>query len=55
MKGYTTLAGRVAYERADGVTVSLSGQNLLRERQVLAKTTGLQSERRILLSVSKTW
>ncbi|MDO8800321.1 TonB-dependent siderophore receptor [Phenylobacterium sp.] len=55
VKAYGTFAGRVAYNRADGVTLAVSGQNLLREQQVQAKTTALKSERRILFSVSKTW
>ena len=55
VKSYVSFAGRVAYNRADGVTLALSGQNLLREQQVQAKTTGLKAERRVLFTVSKTW
>ncbi len=55
VKGYTSLAGRVAYQTAGGITLALSGQNLLEDRQVQAKTTGLAAERRVLFKVSKAW
>ena len=50
---YTSLSGRVGYTTDKGVILALSGQNLLNERQ--KQTRGLQAERRILFSVSKTW
>jgi len=56
VKGYTTVAGRVAYEFAPGAEVSLNGQNLLTERQAQAKgASGLEAERRVMLGVSKSW
>ena len=55
VKGYVSLAGRVAYKTDSGVTLALSGQNLLEDRQYQAKTTGLAAERRILFKVSKAW
>jgi iron complex outermembrane receptor protein len=56
VKGYTTLAGRVAYAFAPGAEVSLNGQNLLTERQSQAKgVSGLKAERRVMLGVSKSW
>lgn len=50
---YVTVGGRVAREITDGVTVALAGQNLFNERQT--QTTGLQAERRVHISISKTW
>lgn len=56
VKGYTTLAGRVAYAFAPGAEVSLNGQNLLTERQSQAKgVSGLKAERRVMLGVAKSW
>ena len=56
VKGYTTVAARVAYEFAPGTAVSLNGQNLLTDRQSQAKgASGLQAERRVMLGVSKSW
>ncbi|MCI3135645.1 TonB-dependent receptor plug domain-containing protein, partial [Phenylobacterium aquaticum] len=53
--GYTSVAARVGYQTASGLTLALSGQNLLDDGQFQAKSTGLAAERRILLSVSKSW
>jgi outer membrane receptor for ferrienterochelin and colicins len=56
VKGYTTVAGRVAYTVSDGVVVSLNGQNLLTDRQSQAKgISGLEAERRVMFGVSKSW
>jgi len=56
VKGYTTVAGRVAYAFAPGAEVSLNGQNLLTERQSQARgASGLEAERRVMLGVSKSW
>jgi outer membrane receptor for ferrienterochelin and colicins len=56
VKGYTTVAGRVAYTVSDGVVVALNGQNLLTDRQSQAKgISGLEAERRVMFGVSKSW
>ncbi len=53
---YNSLAGRVAYKTDKGVEIALNGQNLLQARQEQAKgASGLLVERRIELSVSKSW
>ena len=53
VKAYASLSSRVGYKLDNGVTVALSGQNLLKEQQ--KQTRGLQAERQVLLSVSKAW
>ncbi|MBP8246071.1 MAG: TonB-dependent receptor [Phenylobacterium sp.] len=50
---YASLSGRVGYRAQNGVTLALAGQNLLTERQ--KQTRGLEAERRVLFTVSKTW
>ena len=50
---YATIGGRVAREFGEGFTVAVSGQNLLKDTQV--QTTGLEAERRVLISLSKAW
>ena len=50
---YVTFAGRVARNFGDGLTVALSGQNLFEDGQ--RQTSGLEAERRVLLSVSTDW
>ena len=50
---YASLAGRVAYTFDHGLTVALSGQNLGANRQ--RQTSGLEVERRVFLTLSKTW
>ena len=56
VKGFTTVAARVAYAFAPGAEVSLNGQNLMTERQSQAKgKSGLEAERRVMLGVSKSW
>ena len=50
---YASLSARVGYRTEQGVTLALSGQNLLTERQ--KQTRGLEAERRVLVSVSKAW
>jgi iron complex outermembrane receptor protein len=49
---YVSVGGRVARDYA-GLTFAVSGQNLLNERQ--RQTSGLEAERRLLVSVSKAW
>jgi iron complex outermembrane receptor protein len=53
LNGYAALGGRVARTFDHGITVALSGQNLGDDRQ--RQTTGLEVERRVFLSVSKSW
>lgn len=53
VNAYATLSSRVGYKLENGVTLALSGQNLLSERQ--KQTRGLQAERQVLVSVSKSW
>jgi outer membrane receptor for ferrienterochelin and colicins len=50
---YAVLGGRVARSFDHGVTVALSGQNLGDDHQ--RQSAGLEAERRVYLSVSKTW
>jgi len=53
---YSTLAARVAYRLPHDIDLALTGQNLAHDRQSQAKgPSGLQAERRILASISKTW
>ena len=51
--GYVTLGGRVARSFDQGLTLALSGQNLTEGHQ--RQTSGLEVERRIFLSLSKSW
>ena len=53
VSAYASLSGRVGYKLDNGVNLAISGQNLLKERQ--DQSRGLQAERRVLFSVSKTW
>lgn len=53
VKAYASLSSRVGYKLDNGVTVAVSGQNLLSERQ--KQTRGLEAERQVLLSISKAW
>ena len=56
VKGYTTMAGRVGYDLKSGITLALSGQNLLQERQAQTKgVSGLKAERQVLFSITKRW
>lgn len=50
---YARLSARAGYRAEHAVTLALSGQNLLIERQ--KQTRGLEAERRALLSISKAW
>jgi len=52
---YVSLAGRVGYQISDGLTAALSGQNLGSPRQIQGMALGLQAERRVLVSLSKSW
>ncbi|WP_161494540.1 TonB-dependent receptor [Caulobacter sp. B11] len=51
--GYASLGGRVARQFEQGFTVAVSGQNLIEEAQ--RQTAGLEAERRVHLTVSKSW
>lgn len=51
--GYATLAGRVARNFKDGVSIAVSGQNLTNDQQT--QTTGLPVERRVFVTLAKTW
>ncbi|MDB5458090.1 MAG: hypothetical protein JWP92_3675 [Caulobacter sp.] len=53
VKAYASLSSRVGYRMDNGVTLALSGQNLLAERQ--KQTRGLQAERQLVASISKAW
>jgi iron complex outermembrane receptor protein len=50
---YGTLAGRVARKFDQGFTVAVSGQGLTKSRQTL--TPGIEADRRVFLTLSKTW
>jgi len=53
---YSTFAARVAYRLPHDIDLALNGQNLSHARQSQAKgPSGLQAERRLMVSVSKTW
>jgi iron complex outermembrane receptor protein len=53
---YSTLAARVAYRLPHDIDLALAGQNLAHDRQSQAKgPSGLQAERRLMASISKTW
>jgi len=53
IEGYASVGGRIARQFEQGFSVALSGQNLLEERQ--EQTAGLEVERRVYLSLSKSW
>ena len=53
VNAYATLSSRVGYKLENGLTLALSGQNLLNERQ--KQTRGLQAERQVLITISKAW
>lgn len=50
---YGTLAARVARNFDHGFTVAVSGQGLTQKRQ--AQTSGIEADRRVYLTLSKTW
>ena len=50
---YVALGGRVARQFEQGFTVAVSGQNLLEERA--RHTAGLEAERRVYLTLTKSW
>ena len=50
---YGTLAGRVARKFDQGFTVAVSGQGLTQSRQ--RQTSGIEADRRVFLTLSKTW
>lgn len=52
--GFATLAGRVARKFDHGFTLSLNGENLTNDRQKQTSSL-LQVERRIFVSLNKTW
>ncbi|WP_162149148.1 TonB-dependent receptor plug domain-containing protein [Asticcacaulis benevestitus] len=53
VKAYTALSGRIGYKMDDGVILALSGQNLGSNRQ--KQTTGLEAERSMQFTITKTW
>lgn len=53
IESYAAIGGRVARTFDHGVTVAISGQNLGDNRQ--RQSAGLEVERRLFLSVSKSW
>jgi outer membrane receptor for ferrienterochelin and colicins len=53
VKAYASLSSRVGYRMDNGVTLALSGQNLLQERQ--NQTGNLRAERQLVASISKAW
>lgn len=53
VKAFTSLSSRVGYKTESGVTLALAGQNLMTERQ--KQTRGLEAERRVQFTISKTW
>ncbi len=50
---YATLGGRVARDIGQGMTLSLSGENLLDNSQ--QQTLGLPAQTRVVLGLSKSW
>ncbi|MES2723363.1 MAG: TonB-dependent receptor [Pseudomonadota bacterium] len=53
---YTTLSGRASYKLQNGIVLGVDGINLLHARQSQAKgPSGLQAERRVQFTLSKTW
>lgn len=53
VKAHASLSSRVGYRTENGVTLALSGQNLLSERQ--KQTRALEAERRVQFTISKAW
>lgn len=53
VKGYASLSSRVGYRMENGLTFAVSGQNLLKAQQ--QQTRGLEAERRVQFTLSKTW
>jgi iron complex outermembrane receptor protein len=53
VKSYASLSSRVGYKTESGVTLAVSGQNLLSERQ--KQTRALEAERRVQFTISKAW
>ncbi|WP_297509434.1 TonB-dependent receptor [uncultured Caulobacter sp.] len=53
VKAYASLSSRVGYKAGDGLVFAVGGQNLLNARQ--QQTRGLQAERRVQFTVSKSW
>ena len=51
--GYASVGGRVARQFEQGFTLAVSGQNLLEKSQ--RQTAGLEAERRVYLTLSKSW
>ena len=51
--GYATVAARVARQLDHGVTLAVSGENLLLDRQ--RQTVGLYAPRTVRVSLSKSW
>nr|QQZ50573.1 TonB-dependent receptor [Phenylobacterium glaciei] len=53
VKAYASLSARLGRQLDNGLTLAISGQNLTSARQ--KQTGGLEAERRVLFTVSKTW
>ncbi|MCG9914761.1 MAG: TonB-dependent receptor [Phenylobacterium sp.] len=53
VEGHMTFAGRIARELPNGMTLAVSGQNLLDDAQ--RQTSGLAAERRVFMTLSKDW
>ncbi len=53
VNAYASLSSRVGYKFDNGMSVALSGQNLLQDRQ--KQTTGLEVEREVQFTVTKAW
>ena len=53
VKAYASLSSRVGYKMDNGVTLAVSGQNLLKAQQ--KQTRGLEAERQLVASISKAW
>jgi outer membrane receptor for ferrienterochelin and colicins len=53
VRAFGALSARVGYTLGDGLVAAVSGQNLLESHQ--KQTRGLEAERRVLLSLSKSW
>jgi outer membrane receptor for ferrienterochelin and colicins len=53
VKAFGALSMRAAYKMDNGLVLAVSGQNLLSDRQ--KQTAGLEAERRLQFTISKTW
>ena len=53
VEAYTSISSRVGYNMDGGVILALSGQNLGSDRQ--KQTRGLEADRRMQVTITKTW